>query len=166
MELAEQEQVRIPRTKLISSREDLKDWISSSGFPMVLKANGTSGGDGVRAVNSREEALQAFRTLQAPPLLARAAKRALVDSDRTLVWPSLLRQRSVVNAQAFVPGHEATSAVACYQGRLLASLHFEVLAKRGCVWPRDCSAQSRSSGDGGSRRKNGASAQTLRNSWF
>jgi predicted ATP-grasp superfamily ATP-dependent carboligase len=34
-----------------------------------------------------------------------------------------------VSAQAFVAGHEATSTVACWQGNVLASLHFEVLRK-------------------------------------
>jgi hypothetical protein len=46
-----------------------------------------------------------------------------------LLWPSLLRRRSVVNAQAFVAGREATSAIACWKGTVLASLHFEVLNK-------------------------------------
>jgi biotin carboxylase len=100
-----------------------------SGFPTVLKANGTSGGDGVRLVRTLEEAERAFLTLQAPPLLARAVKRALMDQDKTLVWPSLLRRRSVVNAQAFVAGREATSAIACWKGTVLAGLHFEVVNK-------------------------------------
>jgi hypothetical protein len=73
--------------------------------------------------------MTAFRKLQAPPLLARAAKRALIDRDKTLLWPCLLRRRSVVNAQTFVAGREATSAVLCWQGAVLASLHFEVLKK-------------------------------------
>jgi len=70
-----------------------------------------------------------LRALQAPPLFARAMKRALLDGDTTLVWPSLLRRRSLVNAQSFVAGREATSAVACWKGEVLASLHFEVINK-------------------------------------
>ncbi len=135
MELAEQEGIRVPKTKLLSTRADLKTWISAAGFPSVLKANGTSGGDGVRVVETREEAEQAFKTLQAPPLLARAAKRAILDRDRTLVWPSLLRRRSTVNAQAFVQGHEATSAFVCSKGVVLACLHFEVLRKTDSAGP-------------------------------
>jgi len=34
-----------------------------------------------------------------------------------------------MNAQAFVAGREATSTVACWEGTVLASLHFEVLKK-------------------------------------
>lgn len=135
MRLAEREGVRVPRTEVIASISDLEEWIARIGFPMVLKSDGTSGGDGVRIVRTREEARHAFRKLQAPPLLARAAKRALVNRDTTLVWPSLFRNRSVVSAQAFVGGREATSTVACWEGNVLASLHFEVLNKHNSTGP-------------------------------
>jgi hypothetical protein len=120
---------RVPRNATIANAKDLQSWIASSGFPVVLKANGTSGGAGVRVVRNAEDAQRAFRELQAPPLFARAAKRALFDGDATLVWPSLLRDKSVVNAQVYVGGHEATSATLCWKGEVLASLHFAVLQK-------------------------------------
>jgi hypothetical protein len=135
MDLAREAGIRAPKTEVIRNLNDLRKWAAQVGFPTVLKANGTSGGDGVRVVHSLEEAERAFRTLQAPPVLARAVKRALVDQDKTLLWPSLLRQRSVVNAQVFVPGREATSTVACWEGKILASLHFEVINKRNSAGP-------------------------------
>src|SRR2546427_8309941 len=104
-------------------------------FPTVLTQDGTRGGGGVRVAHTMGGPEKPYRRLQAPPLLARAAKRALVDQDKTLVWPSLLRRRSVVNAQAFVPGREATSTVACWKGAVLAGLHFEVLNKRSSAGP-------------------------------
>jgi len=135
MQLAQEEGIRIPRTETISNTNDLTASVARMGFPTVLKADCTSGGEGVRVVHTIGEAEQAYRRLQAPPLLARAAKRALVDQDKTLVWPSLLRHRSVVNAQAFVAGREATSTVACWKGAVLASLHFDVLNKRSSAGP-------------------------------
>jgi Carbamoyl-phosphate synthase L chain, ATP binding domain len=126
---AQEAGVRVPRTEVIGSMDDLKRWAARAGFPVMLKADGTSGGDGVRMVRTLEEAERALRTLESPPLWARAAKRALLDSDQTLVWPALLRRRSVVNAQAFVAGREATSTAFCWQGSVLASLHFEVVHK-------------------------------------
>lgn len=132
---AEAEGVRVPKTEVIASAADLRKWADRIGFPTVLKADGTSGGEGVRTVHSLEEAERVLRALQAPPLLARAGKRALMDRDRTLIWPSLLRRGHVVNAQAFVAGREATSAVACWNGVVLAGLHFEVLAKRKSLGP-------------------------------
>lgn len=135
MDVAREEDIRAPKTEVISNRDDLRNWIARTGLPTVLKANGSSGGEGVRVVDTLEDAERAFRDLQAPPLLARAAKRALVDQDKSLVWPSLFRHRPVVNAQTFVAGHEATSTVACWKGSVLASLHFEVVNKRSSAGP-------------------------------
>ncbi|MGA9542869.1 MAG: ATP-grasp domain-containing protein [Candidatus Sulfotelmatobacter sp.] len=129
MNMAHQEGLRVPPTRVLRNIDDLRTWVACTGLPTVLKADGTSGGDGVRIARTLTEAELFFKELQAPPLLARAAKRALVDQDKTLVWPSLLRRRPVVNAQAFVAGLEATSAVVCWQGAVLASLHFEVVNK-------------------------------------
>jgi hypothetical protein len=129
MEAARDEGIRVPVTAVIETADQLKRWTSQFGFPCVLKANGSSGGDGTRVVHSLEEAERALGRLQAPPLLARAAKRAVIDGDKTLVWPSLLRHRSVVNAQTLVVGHDATSSIFCWHGVVLARLHFEVLKK-------------------------------------
>ncbi len=135
IELAQAEGIRVPKTEVIADIRDLRKWVAQTGLPTVLKADGSSGGDGVRIVHTMEEAERAFRALEAPPLLARAVKWALIDQDMTLVWPSLLRRRSVVNAQALVPGREATSAIACWKGTVLAALHFEVLNKAESAGP-------------------------------
>jgi hypothetical protein len=129
LEIAQEEGVRVPKTEVLTDVNQLREWGARRGFPAVLKSNGSSGGEGVRIVHTLEQAERAFRTLEAPPLLARAAKRALVDGDKTLILPSLLRRRSGLNVQEYVSGHEATSTVACWQGTVLAGLHFEVLSK-------------------------------------
>jgi hypothetical protein len=135
MHLAEEEGIRAPKTQVIANIEELRDWGARMGFPTVLKANGTSGGEGVRVVGTAQEAERAFRRLQAPPMLARVAKRVFLDRDTTLVWPMLSRHRSVVSAQTFIPGREATSLVACWEGSVLAALHFEVLSKHDPTGP-------------------------------
>ena len=135
IDLAEQEGIRTPKTEAIENLDDLKDWIIRNGFPAALKADGTSGGDGVRIVRTVDGAERAFRALQAPPRLLRAAKHALLDDDLTLIGPSLRRRKFAVNAQAFVEGREATSAVACWNGKVLAALHFEVINKRSASGP-------------------------------
>jgi aspartate kinase len=129
IEFAAAEGIRVPKTTAVTHVDQIEDCVVRMGLPMVLKANGTSGGLGVRVVRSRDEAEHAFWTLQAPPLLMKAAKRALLDRDFTLLRPFLLRHRSMVNAQAFIHGHEATSTTLCWNGTVLASLHFEVLDK-------------------------------------
>jgi hypothetical protein len=135
MSLAHQVGVRVPQSSVLENIDELTGWASQVGFPFVLKADGTSGGDGVRIVRTVEEAEKAYRKLKAPVQLARAAKRALVDYDKTLLWPSLMRRRGVVSAQTFVAGHEATSTVACWNGSILAALHFEVINKRHNAGP-------------------------------
>ena len=129
MELARKEGIRVPTTEIVRTVDDVKNVVEHVGFPTVLKADGTSGGEGVRMVRTAAEAQSAFRKLHAPPLLARALKRAALDQDSTLIWPSLLRERPTVIAQSYVAGHEATSTIACWKGKILASLHFEVLRK-------------------------------------
>jgi len=135
MKLAQEEGIRVPQSTVIASVSQLREAAAKICFPLVLKADGTSGGDGVRIVQTLAEAEIAYRKLQAPIQLARAAKRAIMDYDRTLVWPSLLRRRRVVSGQSFVAGREATSTVACWQGVVLASLHFEVINKRHQAGP-------------------------------
>jgi len=135
IEMAREEGIRVPLTEVVKHPSDLKNCISRLGLPVVLKADGTSGGDGVRVVHNLIEAENGLQALAAPPLLARALKRALIDQDMTLVWPSLLRHRYIVNAQAWVAGREATSAVACWNGEVLASVQFEVLNKQDAGGP-------------------------------
>jgi Carbamoyl-phosphate synthase L chain, ATP binding domain len=129
IDIARSEGVRVPQGIVIRDLAELKAWVGRAGLPTVLKSDGSSGGDGVRVANSWVEAERAFRMLQAPPLFARAAKRAVFDHDVRLLWPSISRQRCVVNAQSYVAGCEATSAVACWNGEVLAALHFEVVMK-------------------------------------
>lgn len=130
MRLAQQAGVRIPKTAVIRDLSELQRWGAETGFPIVLKSDGSSGGEGVKVVRTMEEAQRSFRKLHAPPLLARALKRALFDGDTNLLWPSLLRRRPLVSAQAFVEGREANSTVACWNGSVIAALHFEVANKK------------------------------------
>lgn len=133
--LAAEEGIRTPETETLVDLNQLKKWTERVGFPAVLKADGTSGGDGVRVVRDMDEAERAFRKLQAPPLLARALKRAIIDRDTTLVSPSLLRKRFSISGQSFVKGREATTTLACWKGSVLAGLHFEVVSKSNTTGP-------------------------------
>lgn len=129
MDVARQVGVRIPKTAIVETDEDVSRLADLIGLPAVLKADGTSGGDGIRIVRTVAEAKQAFRELQAPPLLARALKRAVLDHDSTLIKASLLRNGQTISAQSLIAGCEATSTVVCWKGTVLAGVHFEVLRK-------------------------------------
>jgi hypothetical protein len=128
MDLAAAGGIRTAGTSLVSTRKEVRNWLVNLGVPAaVLKADGTSGGVGVIVASTLSQAERAFRKLKAPPLILRAAKRALLDRDMNLVVPCLTRRQSTVSIQEFIEGHEATSTIACWQGRILSSLNFEVL---------------------------------------
>lgn len=137
MELARHHGICVPRTTVVKNTIDLGRRIEEFGLPLVLKANGTSGGEGVRVVHSLADAERAFHQLEAPSFrdVARQAKRALVQQDKTFVWSSLFHRRTVVNAQEYIEGTDATSAVACWKGKVLADLHFDVLNKQYSAGP-------------------------------
>ena len=129
LELASKEGIRVPKTAVLKGIADLEPWSKQMGFPLVLKTDGSSSGEGVRIASTLSEARRAFRTLQAPPQLIRVAKRVLIGHDMRWIKPTLERRRSVVNVQEFVRGRDATSLVACWKGEVLAALHFEVINK-------------------------------------
>ncbi len=129
LKMAREAGIRAPKTAVVRCREDLAAFAREANFPLVLKADGTSGGDGVKIVRTIEDAERAYEMLAAPPFLARALKRSLLDRDSTLLGASLLRRRYTVNIQEFAPGGDATSAIACWKGKVLASLHCKVIRK-------------------------------------
>jgi hypothetical protein len=129
LDAAREEGLRIPETAGLSSIEELREFIRRVGLPVAIKANGTSGGEGVSIAQTPEDAEREFLRLQAPPLLLRALKRTVVNQNATLLGPALRRKPFQMSAQKFIAGTEATSAVACWKGEVLASLHFEVVNK-------------------------------------
>jgi hypothetical protein len=135
MKLARNEGVLAPATETVTTGEDLQRVIARVGFPLILKADATSGGFGVRIVNTLREAERAMREIRSPPEVKRVLKWAIGSRDYTLVRPCILRKQSVVNAQEFVSGPEATSAVACWEGRVIASVHFRVMRKQYALGP-------------------------------
>jgi ATP-grasp domain len=130
MRLAEEEGIRVPKTAVVRDLAELRKCSERFLFPLALKADGTSSGEGVRIVRTMDEAEGAFRSLESPPSAVRAVKRALIDQDMSLIMPVLLRRHRIINAQEFIEGRDATGLVACRKGQVLASLHFEVLKKQ------------------------------------
>jgi hypothetical protein len=135
MKIAQEEGIRIPKTTVIRNTNDLKAWVSKMGFPVVLKADGSSSGEGTKVVRTFGEAERALRSLQHPLHLVRVVKRVLVNQDLRSLRPKLQGRRAVVNAQKFIAGRDATSLVACWEGVVLGGLHFEVINKQYTYGP-------------------------------
>lgn len=117
-------------TIALEDQTDLDRAIAAFGLPLVLKADGSWGGDGV--VIARDEAaakaaLARFSHTSRLKRFARAIKRRephLLVQTRYVTPPS-------PGAQRFVPGHPATSSIVCWQGKLLAANHFDVAVSNG-----------------------------------
>jgi glutathione synthase/RimK-type ligase-like ATP-grasp enzyme len=135
MEVAKEEGVRIPKTALIKDRGDLEAWATESAFPIVLKADGSSSGEGTKIVQSLPQAELALKSLQEPVELIRVVKRAIVNHDLRSVRAKLQHRRATVIAQEYIPGRDATTLVACWKGQLLGALHFEVVEKQYKLGP-------------------------------
>jgi hypothetical protein len=109
---------------------DLDRALAAFGLPLVIKADGSWGGGGVAIASDRDAARAALQRFSHPSRL-KIALQALKRGEPHL----LVRAQGPLNprpgAQRFVPGHPATSAIACWQGRLLATNHFDVAMASG-----------------------------------
>lgn len=124
---AREEGILVPPTALISSATSLRDWLAQNPLPAVLKADGTSGGEGVEIVTTEKQAFRAWHRLRTPLGLARAAKKAGFEHDANHLLPWLMRRPRQVSIQSFVHGRDANMAVACWQGELLGAVTLDVL---------------------------------------
>lgn len=127
MALLRELDVRVPETRTVNSADQVEEWLAQFGLPAVLKAEGTSGGEGVKIVHSAPEALRAYKTLHAPLATVVAAKRTFIDRDSNCIVPWLMQHPRQVSIQRYIAGSDATVAVACWQGEALASIDTEVL---------------------------------------
>jgi hypothetical protein len=130
---AREEDVDTPETVTVSSEQEIRDWVDLHPFPLVLKADGTSGGEGVKIAYTLDQALRAYAILRAPVSALIVAKRTLIDRDWNLLRPWFRHKKRTVSMQRFVEGRDANVAIACWQGRILASISAEVV-KTG--WPK------------------------------
>jgi formate-dependent phosphoribosylglycinamide formyltransferase (GAR transformylase) len=121
--------IAVPDTEILKESTSLHDWLATRPFPAYVKADGTSGGVGVRRVETSEDAEQASKKLASPPGALRTLKRSLVDHDRRLLLPWLRHTRPAVSIQNVIEGQEANCAFACSEGKLLACISLQVVER-------------------------------------
>jgi len=119
--------VSIPETVCVNNESDLEAAVAKLGFPLVLKADMTSGGDGVHIVRDLGEAHRSWRKLHYPPNLARVIRRGILFKNWAHLRSWAQRETLAITAQKFVQGgSERTSMAVCHEGRVLASACLEV----------------------------------------
>ncbi|MBI3675012.1 MAG: ATP-grasp domain-containing protein [Proteobacteria bacterium] len=127
--------VHVPDTFAVSNEDELEDRLSQIGFPAVIKADGSWGGEGVAIARERAAAVQAYRRLAAAPSRLRSLARALKRHDAHFAREALAPVRRAISLQRFIPGTPAASAFASWQGKVVAAIHYDVLVAEGTIGP-------------------------------
>jgi hypothetical protein len=128
LSLARELGLLIPDTRPINNLEDLKDWAGHHSFPIVLKADGTWGGGGVKVVDTLQEAGEAFLELRQTYNLRRVLTRLSINRDPFWVQPWWSGIQPAVIAQSHVEGRPANCGVFSWQGEVLACITVEAVS--------------------------------------
>ena len=127
--------IRTPETIAVANEADLDACIARIGFPAVVKSDGSWGGDGVIVARSHEDARAAFRRLSRPASRLRNIARALRRRDSHFLFEAIRPAARFVSVQKFIAGRPAASAFACWQGEVVAAIHYDVLIAEGTIGP-------------------------------
>jgi predicted ATP-grasp superfamily ATP-dependent carboligase len=120
--------VLAPRTDRVTSFNEVEQWLDRQGFPALLKANDSWGGNGVVVIRSLKEAKCAYRKMSGSRNLARVVKR-LVWNQEPQSFLQIQRAASpILSIQAYVRGGPGNCSVACWQGEVIGIIGVEVLA--------------------------------------
>jgi hypothetical protein len=126
LELAKAEGVAVPETVAVGSKDELEAAATRLGFPLVMKADSTAGGRGVRVANNLAEARGWWSRLHRPLSLPRSVWRWVRLKEWTHFRPWIKRQMRGVTAQCYLRGAERTAMAVAHRGELLAFVCFEV----------------------------------------
>lgn len=127
--------VRIPETYAVSNEDELKQRLSQIGYPAVVKADGSWGGEGVAIARDEAAALAAFRRLSKSPSRLRSLVRAVRRKDAHFALDAISPQKHEISVQHFIPGTSSASAFACWNGKLAGLICYDILVSDGQVGP-------------------------------
>src|SRR5947207_12581167 len=130
LKLAREEGLRVPETSLIYTLDKFKDYRVEETRPLVLKAAGTWGGNGVRIAYTPQQVRDFFSELSRPLGFLEALKRLLLNRDRFCLRRWCIGARPEIVAQKYISGRPANSAVFCWKGQVLAGISVAVVATR------------------------------------
>lgn len=135
-----------PVAETMQVTDRLDGAIARFGLPLVLKLDPSWGGAGVAIARDKAEADAALARFRRPPRLVDLVRWIRLKEAHFLTF-ALYPARGEISAQRFVSGTPATTAMACWQGEMVAAHHFDVLMTGGdatspasVVVRRDCPA--------------------------
>jgi hypothetical protein len=129
------EGIRVPDTLAISDGDKLDAAIAILGFPIVLKSDGSWGGEGVAIARNAAEARVAYDRLSRVPTLARSVARTLKRRDPHFLHDAISPAKRSISAQRFVAGRTSASAFAAWRGVVVGAIYYDVLVADGAIGP-------------------------------
>jgi hypothetical protein len=125
--LAQSLEVACPKTIVVTNHGTLRRELGKIAFPVLVKADGTWGGRGVRRVNSPEELRLAIPVLLFPVSWPGTIRRLLgkVLPFSMLGW--MRKWPRIMSIQEIIAGRPCNRATVCWQGKVLAGINVEAL---------------------------------------
>ena len=135
LRLARQEGLRTAETQVVRTTEDLEQFTAVHGFPVVLKADGTWGGVGVKIARTDQQARKALRLLSRPRATKRALRQFVVKRDAFALPAWWNGVATSITAQSYIEGRPANCAVVCWEGKVLAGIAVEAVCTQDETGP-------------------------------
>ena len=126
VQLARDEGLLVPATAVVDDVQQLQATTAEARFPLVLKRDESSGGEGVRVVANASEAERNFIELRHASGRIKALMQALDRRDASYL-ARIFRPGPAIVLQEYIEGRPANRAVMCRQGKVLAGLSVEAL---------------------------------------
>jgi hypothetical protein len=125
--LAQSLGVRCPLSIVIDDEHALDRVRDTLGFPVFVKADQSSGGDGVRLARNEPELIAAIRELSLPCHWPARIRKGLARLLRFRRLHLKSRAGKKVSVQQPIPGRPVNRAVVCWQGKVLAGITVEAI---------------------------------------
>lgn len=135
LDLARAEGVLVPETVQFRDDLDTNAWSHSPLLPIILKADGTWGGRGVRISPTSESIRSDAMGLTQRPGPLKLFKSLILNRNRDWIICDWRSSTPSIIVQAIIKGRPANCAVVCWQGKVLAGIAVEVVSARGELGP-------------------------------
>lgn len=120
--------IRCPYTTVVDNNYTLKQEIENIVYPVMVKADGSWGGRGVRPANNRNELLSAIPELSLPFNWPNPLKRLIARTLQGFFFRWNAGWPHKMSVQQSLVGRPANRAVVCWRGKIIAGVSMEAVA--------------------------------------
>lgn len=130
MHVAQTIGVRCPRAIFVGAAYSLDSNLAKATYPIVVKADHSYGGRGIRLANDPAQLRTFVNRLAFSHTWPAACAQVAYGLTLTPLIARALRRKRFVTLQEFISGRNANRAVVCLAGRVLAGISVEVINTR------------------------------------